>query len=255
MAIEIVSLAVLNDNYIYLLHDEASGQTAAVDPAVTEPVLKVLKERHWTLNYIFNTHHHSDHVGANIQLKQHTDCQILASASDQHRIPAIDRMLNNGDQIHLGPHPIQIIETPGHTLGHIVYFFANQHWLFCGDTLFSLGCGRLFEGTAEQMWHSLQKIQQLPDDTQIYCAHEYTQANGRFALSIEPNNRDLQQRVQQTEQLRQQGLSTLPSTLISEKACNPFLRPQSPEIKHNLNAENLSATETFAQIRLRKDRF
>ena len=255
MTIEIVTLAVLNDNYIYVLHDEESGQTAVVDPAIAEPVVNLLQERGWQLDYIFNTHHHSDHVGANSALKQISGCQIWASEFDQPRIPAIDRTLKEGDLIHLGKHPIQILETPGHTLGHIVYYFTNQHRLFCGDTLFSLGCGRLFEGTAEQMWHSLQKIQQLPDDTQIYCAHEYTLANGRFALSIEPNNSALQQRVQQAAELRQQGLPTLPSTLISEKNCNPFLRPDSPEIKNNITAETLSAVDTFAQIRLLKDQF
>lgn len=253
--LDIIQIPVLNDNYIYLLHEPISKETAVVDPAVAQPVLDYLKDKGWSLNYIFNTHHHHDHVGANLELKQQTNCHIFASEYDKNRIPGIDKVLNHGDEIKLGNETAKIIATPGHTLGHIVYFFPNSNALFCGDTLFSMGCGRLFEGSAEQMWHSLQLIKQLPKETQIYCAHEYTQSNGAFALTLEPANKTLNQRMQQVKQLRQDNKSTIPSTLEQEFATNPFLREDSLSLQQTLNMVGQTAAEIFRKVRELKDNF
>ena len=253
--LEIIQLPVLNDNYIYLLNEPVSGETAVIDPAVAQPVLDVLKQHNWTLNYILNTHHHSDHVGANLELKQKTNCQILASKIDQARIPGIDKALVHGDKIQLGEQIATILETPGHTLGHIVYHFADSHALFCGDTLFSMGCGRLFEGSAEQMWQSMQQLKELPKETQIYCAHEYTQANGEFASSLEPDNLQLKQRIQQVDQLRAKNRPTIPSTMAQELATNPFLRENSLQLQRSINMTGQPAEKIFKKIRELKDQF
>ena len=254
--LDILLLPVLTDNYIYLLHEPVSDTTAVVDPAIAEPVMAVLQEKGWQLDYIFNTHHHSDHVGGNLQLKQATGCQIVGATADQTRIPGIDIALNDGECIQLGNQTLQVIATPGHTSGHIVYYCAESRALFCGDTLFSLGCGRLFEGSAEQMWHSLQKLKALPGATRIYCAHEYTQANGRFALSLEADNQDLQQRLADVEVLRANSQPTLPSTIALEMATNPFLREDSVSLREAISARpDDSPIAVFAKIRKLKDQF
>jgi len=253
--LEIIQIPVLNDNYIYIIHDPVSTETAVIDPAVSQPVLDCLKTKGWSLTYILNTHHHYDHVGANLDLKQKTNCQVLASTTDKSRIPGIDKHLKQGDEVKLGNQIAHVIETPGHTLGHIVYHFSNSNALFCGDTLFSMGCGRLFEGTAEQMWHSLQQIKQLPIETNIYCAHEYTQANGCFALTLEPDNKQLQQRIQQVNQLRAINKATIPSTLEQELATNPFLREKSLELQQSINMTQQTPVDVFTKIRLLKDNF
>jgi len=251
----LLKLPVLNDNYIYLLHDPVSGETAVVDPAVAQPVLDALDQKGWRLTYILNTHHHSDHVGGNLELKQKTGCTIIAPLSDQHRIPGIDRGVVDGDVITLGKHSARVISTPGHTSGHVVYYFADGNTLFCGDTLFVMGCGRLFEGTAEQMWHSLQKLKALPGSTQIYCAHEYTQANGRFALTVEPDNRQLQQRMEIVNQLRSNHLPTVPSTIEQELATNPFFREDSLALQETIRMVGKKPVEVFAEVRRLKDNF
>ncbi len=253
--LDIIQIPVLNDNYIYLLHDSSSGETAVVDPTEAAPVLRALAEKNWTLTHIFNTHHHWDHVGGNLYLKEKTGCCVIASAYDQERIPGIDKQLIDGDTLRLGDEAIDIIATPGHTLGHIVYFCRQQHALFCGDTLFSLGCGRLFEGTPEQMWHSLQKIRALPDDTKIYCAHEYTENNAHFALSVDPDNAALKHYNATILRLRAKNQPTIPTTLAQEKACNPFLRPESITIRQTLNMPESENIEVFARLRQMKDQF
>ncbi len=253
--LEIIQIPVLNDNYIYLIHEPVSAETAVIDPAISEPVLDILKNKGWTLNYIFNTHHHWDHVGANLELKKKTNCQILASEYDQARIPGIDKTLNHGNEIRLGNELAAVIETPGHTLGHIVYHFANSNALFCGDTLFSMGCGRLFEGTSEQMWHSLQRLKQLPKETRIYCAHEYTLANGKFALTLEPENQQLQQRLIEVNQLRSVNSPTIPSTIEKELATNPFFREDSQTIQQTIDMTDQEPVHVFAKIRAIKDNF
>ncbi|HEY8219936.1 MAG TPA: hydroxyacylglutathione hydrolase [Methylobacter sp.] len=253
--LSILELPVLNDNYIYLLHNPVSGETAAVDPAVAQPVLDVLDQKGWQLTYILNTHHHSDHVGGNLELKQKTGCTVIASLSDQNRIPGFDRGVVEGDTITLGKHSATVISTPGHTSGHVVYHFAGDNTLFCGDTLFVMGCGRLFEGTAEQMWHSLQKLKALPASTQVYCAHEYTQANGRFALTVEPDNQQLQQRMELINRLRASQLPTVPSTIEQELETNPFFREDSLALQETIKMVNKKPVEVFAEVRRLKDSF
>jgi hydroxyacylglutathione hydrolase len=253
--LEIVQILVLNDNYIYLLHDSVSGETAVVDPAVAEPVLEVLKEKGWQLTYIFNTHHHNDHTDGNLELKRQTGCQIIASEFDKSRIPSLDRGVKEHDIIQLGTHTAQVIETVGHTNGHIVYYFADDNALFCGDTLFVMGCGRLFEGSAADLWQSLQKLKALPATTRVYCAHEYSQNNGRFALSVEPDNVDLQEKMEQVNERRAKGLPTVPSTIGEELATNPFLRDHSPSLQVRFKDFINTPVDLFANLRQLKDSF
>jgi hydroxyacylglutathione hydrolase len=251
----ILQLPVLNDNYIYLLHDPVSGETAAIDPAVAQPVLDVLEQKGWRLTMILNTHHHGDHVGGNLELKQKTGCTVIAPLSDRNRIPGFDRGVAEDDVVMLGKHSANVISTPGHTSSHVVYHFADDNTLFCGDTLFVMGCGRLFEGSAEQMWHSLQKLKALPASTRIYCAHEYTQANSRFALTIEPDNRQLQQRMDVINQLRANRLPTVPSTIEQELATNPFFREDSLALQKTINKVGGKPVDVFAEVRRLKDNF
>jgi hydroxyacylglutathione hydrolase len=253
--LDIEIIPVLTDNYSYLLHDVASKQTAVVDPAEAEPVLHKLKQRGWQLDYIFNTHHHSDHVGGNLALQAATGCKIIASQSDSQRIPGIKQTVVEGDGLYLGQTLFQVIATPGHTHGHIVYYSADAQCLLSGDTLFALGCGRLFEGTATQLWQSLRKLSALPAQTRVYCAHEYTLANARFALTVEPDNQALQQRFLACQHLRREQYPTLPSTIAKELATNPFLRPLSPAIQQHLHMQGQSATEIFTRLRKMKDVF
>jgi hydroxyacylglutathione hydrolase len=251
----IIQIPVLIDNYIYLIHEPVSGETAVVDPALAQPVLDILDKKGWRLACILNTHHHWDHVGGNPELKQKTGCRIIAPQSDRDRIPGIDTGVGEGDVITLGACPARVIATPGHTSGHVVYHFAEENALFCGDTLFAMGCGRLFEGTAEQMWTSLQKLKALPASTRIYCTHEYTQTNGRFALSVEPDNPQLQQRMEIVNQRRSKHLPTVPSTIEQELATNPFFRENSPALQAAINMINRTPIEVFAEVRRLKDKF
>ncbi len=249
-------LPALTDNYIYLLHDSVTGETAVVDPTEADPVLKALKQNGWRLDYIFNTHHHGDHVGANLQLKQRTGCKIVGATADKARIPGIDIAVSDGDDVRLGSQVLHVIDTPGHTLGHIVYYCAESQALFCGDTLFSLGCGRLFEGTAAQLYLSLQKLTSLPPETRVYCAHEYTEANDRFALTVDPDNLALHQRISQVAELRHNNQPTLPSSIGLELATNPFLRTDRLDIRVAIGAASSAGNaEVFATIRALKDAF
>jgi len=253
--LKIIQIPVLTDNYIYLLHDTESGSTAVVDPALSQPVLDELKHQGWRLDWVLNTHHHSDHVGGNLELKAKTGCQVIAANSDKDRIPGFDKGVDDGDVIKIGQYAAKVLTTPGHTSGHIVYYFADAAALFCGDTLFAMGCGRLFEGSAEQMWQSLQKIKALPGDTRIYCAHEYTQANGRFALAVEPENQALQQRMIEVNQLRAENRPTVPSILQQELDTNPFLREDSLALQRQINFESEMPVSVFAEVRRLKDHF
>lgn len=255
MALEIIQIPVLNDNYVYLVHDPRTNTTGVVDPAVPEPVLDNLKARGWQLNYILNTHHHSDHVGGNLALKAATGCEIVGPKADQDRIPGIDIRVGDEDRWTLGQSEAHIFDVPGHTRGHIAYWFADSNALFCGDTLFAMGCGRLFEGTPGQMWTSLQKFSALPDETLIYCAHEYTESNGRFALHIEPENASLQDRMVKVRQARAKGKPTVPSRLGTERATNPFLRASDPKLQKALGLLGADPVTVFAQTRQLKDEF
>lgn len=255
MSLDIVQIPVLNDNYVYLAHDPATGATGVVDPAVHEPVLAELRKRGWTLTHILNTHHHPDHVGGNMALKEATGCQIVGPRADADRIPGIDVALKDGETWCLGKEEARIFDVPGHTKGHIAFWFANSKALFCGDTLFALGCGRLFEGTPSQMWASLSKLGALPDDTRVYCAHEYTESNARFAVSVEPDNAALTARYAAIRAARAKGQPTVPSLLGEEKATNPFLRPTSANLRATLGMKDADDVAVFAETRKRKDTF
>ena len=253
--LEIVQIPVLSDNYVYLIHEPISGEVAIVDPAVEAEVVEALEARGWTPDYIFNTHHHYDHVGANLALKQRYELKIIGPAAERERIPGIDVAVGEGDHVHLGDVAADVYDVPGHTSGHIAYNFADEHALFCGDTLFAMGCGRLFEGTPDQMWQSLSKLMRLPDETRVYCAHEYTMANGKFALSVEPDNDALKARMKEVRDLRDRGEPTVPSTLGAERATNPFLRPMSDEIQEQVGLLGAPWPKIFAEVRTRKDNF
>ncbi len=253
--LEIHQIPVLSDNYVYLAHDAASGQTAVVDPATTDEVFAALEEKGWQLTHILNTHHHMDHVGGNEVLKAATGCTIVGPKADKDRIPGIDVALGDGDSYALGGSEAKVFDVPGHTKGHIAFWFEDSDALFCGDTLFALGCGRMFEGTADQMWNSLSKFRDLPGQTQVYCAHEYTQANAAFAVTVEPDNENLVSRAAEIDALRAQGKRTVPSSLAEELATNPFLRPDSPDLQRTLSLEGADLVAVFAETRKRKDNF
>jgi hydroxyacylglutathione hydrolase len=245
----------LADNYGYLLHDAASGTTAAVDTPDAGEIARQLDAKGWRLTHILNTHHHGDHAGGNLELKRETGCTIVGPRADAARIPGIDVAVGEGDFVEIGAHRAAIFDTPGHTRGHIVYHFAAAHAAFVGDTLFALGCGRLFEGTPGQMWSSLQKILRWADDTRIYCAHEYTQSNARFALTVEPQNPSLHARAAGIARLRAAGAATVPSTLGEERATNPFLRPHSGDLRATIGMSDAADVEVFAKTRALKDAF
>ncbi len=253
--LEIVQIPVLNDNYVYLVRDPASQETAVVDPAVEDAVVEALEARGWHLTHIFNTHHHWDHTGANLALKERYGLQIIGPAAERDRIPGLDIAVGEGDKAYLGDVAADVYDVPGHTAGHIAYHFGADHTLFCGDTLFAMGCGRLFEGTPDQMWQSLAKFLRLPDETRVYCAHEYTLANGKFALSVEPDNADLVARMKEVVALREAGTPTIPTTLGLEKATNPFLRPMSEEIQDMVGLIGAPLPVVFGEVRKRKDSF
>ena len=253
--LEIHQFPCLDDNYGYLIHDPASGLTATIDTPEVDAINAALVEKNWTLDFIFNTHHHHDHAGGNLELKAQTQCEIIGPAADIDRIPGIDRAVGEGDTVMLGDWVFQVHDTPGHTRGHIVFHCAEAAVGFVGDTLFALGCGRLFEGTPEQMWHSLQKLLSWPDQTLIYCAHEYTEANARFALSVEPENADLVSRANEIRIARAQGVPTVTTSLALEKKTNPFLRPHSSNLQETIDLVGQSDIEVFARTRELKDNF
>ena len=253
--LDIKQIPVLNDNYVYLAHCPETGATAVVDPAVTGPVFDALAETGWTLTHILNTHHHGDHTGGNLEIKAQTGCTIVGPRADRDRIPGIDVEVGDGDTFELGKSSAKVFDVPGHTRGHIAYWFADSEALFCGDTLFVMGCGRLFEGTPAQMVNSLAKFDALPDSTRVYCAHEYTQSNGRFALTVEPQNEALHVLMRDVDAKREQGVPTVPSTLGQERATNPFLRPFSTDIQTTLGMPGADVVDVFAEVRRLKDNF
>ncbi|OAN48010.1 hydroxyacylglutathione hydrolase [Paramagnetospirillum marisnigri] len=254
--IVVEQIPVLSDNYITLAHEPVSGATAAVDPAVAEPVLEHLAARGWTLSHILNTHHHGDHTGGNLELIRRTGCTVVGAARDSERIPGISMEVGEGDTFLLGGAAVMVLETPGHTSGHTAYWFPDAHVVFAGDCLFSLGCGRLFEGSAEEMWASLKKLRDLPPNTQVYCAHEYTASNGRFAKLVERDNQALATRLEQVEKLRAKGLPTIPTTIAEERATNPFLRADTAAVAKAVGMEpGTDPARVFAELRRRKDAF
>jgi hydroxyacylglutathione hydrolase len=249
-------IPVLADNYVYLAHEPLGGATAAIDPAVPEPVLDRLAAKGWQLTHILNTHHHGDHTGANLELARRTGCAILGAARDCGRIPGITQEVSQGETFMLGHAAVTVLEVPGHTSGHVAFWFTDSHVLFCGDTLFSLGCGRLFEGTPEEMWTSLKKLRDLPPDTMAYPAHEYTASNGRFARLVERDNEALKARLDEVEHLRANGRPTVPVRLADERATNPFLRADTASVAKAVGmAPGTDPVEVFAELRRRKDVF
>ncbi|MDT8758879.1 hydroxyacylglutathione hydrolase [Sphingomonas psychrotolerans] len=239
--LDIVRISALSDNYIWLVHDPASGETMVVDPAEGEPVLAEAEARGWRISAIWNTHWHPDHTGGNAAIKAATGCAVIAPAAEAAKIPTADRLVGEGDVVKLGDHAAEVMEVPAHTAGHIAYHFAEDAVVFVGDTLFAMGCGRLFEGTPAQMFANMQRLGALPPATRVYCAHEYTQSNGRYALVAEPDNAAIRERMGEVDRLRGAGEATVPTTIAEELATNPFLRAASVGIL----AERRAAKDAF----------
>ena len=254
MPLEIVTIPCLSDNYAYLIHNDATGETAAVDVPEAAPIAAELKARGWTLTDILITHHHADHIDGVPALVQE-GVRLVGAAADAHRMPALDLAVSEGDALTVCGADVQIFEVYGHTVGHIAFYIPEAKAAFTADSLMTLGCGRLSEGTPPQMWESLSKLAALPPETLICSGHEYTQANARFAVTIEPDNAALQARAKDIDAKRAQGLPTVPDTLQIELDTNPFLRARLPGLKHLLGMENAADDAVFAEIRGRKDRF
>ena len=253
--LEVRQIPTRKDNYVYLIRDRGQGKIGVVDPSDAAPVIAALEEAGWRLTHIINTHHHGDHTGGNLELKQKYGCIVVGPRADRDRIPGIDVEVGDGDTYMFGDAEARVFDTPGHTRGHITYWFPDSKALFCGDTLFALGCGRLFEGTAQQMWTSLSKYRAVPDDTLVYCAHEYTQANARFALTVEADNARLVARAAEIDKLRAAGKRTVPSTMGEERATNPFLRADQAPVARAVGLPPSDPVAVFAEVRARKDKF
>lgn len=252
--IDIHQFPCLNDNYGYLVHEPQSGQTVAIDTPDAARYLEEAGKRGWTINEIWNTHWHPDHAGGNLRIKEETGCRILGPAGEAAKIPGLDLAVKQGDVVALGAAKAHVLDVPGHTLGHVAFHLPEQDAAFVGDSVFALGCGRVFEGTMEMMWNSLKRIKALPPSTQLYCAHEYTASNARFAVTIEPENKALKDYVAWIEKRRADGLPTVPALLERELATNPFLRADKEAMQLAMGHPG-NAAATFGEIRGRKDRF
>lgn len=255
MLLEIVTVPCLKDNYAYLVHDDVTGATACVDVPEAGPILAVLAERGWKLTDILITHHDWDHVDGVAALRAATGARVTGAAQDAHRLPPLDLAVAPGGRFRLGAEEAEVIDVPGHTIGHIAYYLPSSRAVFTGDSLMAFGCGRTFEGSAEQMWGSLSRLAALPADTLVYSGHEYSQSNARFALTIEPDNPTLVERAARVNAARDRGQPTVPVALSLELATNPFLRAHLPAIKAAIGLPEASDVESFADIRARKDRF
>jgi hydroxyacylglutathione hydrolase len=254
-ALQIELVPMLKDNYAYLIHHGASGATAILDPSEAAPGLEAAAKRGWTISHILDTHHHNDHCGGNLGIKQATGAKVVGPAYDKDRIPGIDLAVDEASGFDFAGQHADVLFIPGHTRGHIAFHFAGSKAVFCGDTLFSIGCGRMFEGTPEMMWPSLLKLRALPDETRIYCGHEYTEANCRFAVTVDPDNTYLKARHDAVKKARAAGMPTIPSTMVVEKAANPFLRADDPKLAARFGGPDAQAHEVFGAIRAAKDRF
>lgn len=253
MPLQVHQFACLSDNYGYLLHDPDSGETACIDTPDADACLREAASRGWTITQIWNTHWHPDHAGGNEAIKDATGCTIIAPEGDAARIAGIDRTVRQGDQVSLGAFQGHVIDVGGHTLGHVAYHLPEAALAFVGDSLFALGCGRMFEGTPAQFWASLARLKALPGETAVFCAHEYTASNARFAVHADPDNQALTQYVTEIEQRRAQGLPTVPAILARELATNPFLRADDPAMQERWGGTD--AVATFAALRAAKDSF
>jgi hydroxyacylglutathione hydrolase len=255
MTAQIHLFPCLKDNFGVLLHDPDTGKTASIDAPEAAAVEAALKHKGWTLTDILVTHHHADHTGGIPALKDHYNCRVVAPKAEAAKIPKVDETVKEGSKVSIGSLAANVIDTPGHTSGHISYWFHADKLAFVGDTLFSIGCGRVIEGTMDQMWRSLLKLRDLPDDTSFYCGHEYTQANIKFARTIEPNNAALAARETEANGQRAKGAPTIPTTIGAEKKENCFLRADVPEVAAALGMSGQPAEKVFAEIRERKNKF
>ena len=252
LLVEQIDIGNALQNYAHLIHCPVTGQTACIDPTDADMVMARAAQKGWRITHILNTHHHHDHVDGNLAIKQATGCTIIAPKAEADRIPGADHGVQEGDVVAFGALQADVVETPGHTSGHIAYWFAGPGALFSGDTLFSLGCGKLFEGTPAQMWHSIGKLLRYPDDATVYCAHEYTQPNAAFALTVDPENDALKDRAAEVERLRSAHLPTVPTSLGLERRTNPFLRADRPEIAARIGMSAGDPLAVFTQLRKRK---
>ena len=252
--IEVHQFPCLNDNYGFLIHDNESGETVAIDTPDAEKYLTEADSREWKISSIWNTHWHPDHTGGNIKIVEATNCTVIGPANEAAKIPRIQSEVKGGDTVSIGSVQAKIFDVPGHTLGHIAYHLASENKAFVGDALFALGCGRVFEGTPSMMWNSLLSLRELPSHTAVYCAHEYTQANAKFAVTIDPDNKALQSYAEEIESKRSRGEWTVPTSLEKELSTNPFLRCDDAELQARIGT-NGDAIATFAEIRARKDSF
>jgi hydroxyacylglutathione hydrolase len=252
--LEIYQFPCLSDNFGVLIHDAAAGVTASIDAPDAKAVAAALKQKGWKLTHILTTHHHGDHTGGNATLKAETGCTIIGPRNEAAKIPGIDKAVGEGDTFTFGEHVVKVLDTPGHTAGHITYVIPSAKAAFVGDTLFAIGCGRVIEGDAQMMWSSLKKLMALPRDTAVFCGHEYTQANARFALTIEPENAALQRRAKEVDAMRAAGEATLPTDIGLELETNPFLRPHVAAIQQRLGMVGRPEWEIFGEIRERKNR-
>lgn len=256
MPLQIATVPCLSDNYAFIAHDEGSGATAVVDVPEAAPILQELDRRGWRVSEVLITHHHDDHVqGLGELLEAHPGAKVVGAKADAHRLPKLDLEVAEGDPVAVGGETGYVIDVSGHTVGHIAFHFPSSNAAFTADSLMALGCGRVFEGTFDQMWQSLSKLAALPEDTIVYSGHEYTKANAAFAMTIEPDNAALISRVRAVEAAREKGEPTVPSALSLELATNPFLRADRPEMREALGMEQAPANEIFAEIRKRKDNF
>lgn len=255
MPLELVTIPCRSDNYAYLVHDPDSGETACIDVPDAAPILATLNDRGWSLSKILITHHHDDHISGVAELRAATGAMVLGAAADAHRLPPLDVALSEGTSVSLGRHSVIVIDVPGHTVGHIAFHIPDAGLVFTADSLMAAGCGRLFEGTGAQMWASLSKLARLPPDTLVCSGHEYTAANIRFALSLEPDNAALISRSREVEAARAKGQPTVPSRLSDELATNPFLRAHLPQLKARVGMPDAEDAAVFSDIRSRKDRF
>ena len=254
MAAEIRLFPCLSDNFGYLIHDPVTGATASIDAPEAGPIIETLKREGWTLTDILVTHHHADHVGGIAELKKKYTCRVVAPFDNGTAIQDVDLRVKEGDTVKVGSLTARVFETPGHTLDHISYMFDDERALFCADTLFSIGCGRVFEGTYPMMWESLLKLRALPNDTRIYCGHEYTASNVKFALGIEPNNPALKARAEEVAKLRAANQPTIPTLIRDEKEANTFLRADVPSVAAALGMTGKSPADVFGEIRERKNK-
>jgi hydroxyacylglutathione hydrolase len=254
-ALEVAQFITRSDNFCVLLHEPKGGKTAAIDAPAADPIIAALKERGWTLSHIFVTHKHFDHIEGIPALQAAFDCEVVGPAASAAETGMYDRTVSDGDTFDWAGLEVRVIETPGHTLDHVSYFIPAEKLVFVGDTIFSLGCGRVFEGDHAMMWESLKRLRALPDDTTLYCGHEYTIANGKFAVTVDPGNAALRQRIVEVEKLRGADRPTLPTTIAQEKATNPFLRADEPALMKALGMTGAKPADVFKEIRSRKDRF